>query len=156
VGMMSIARVTAGPMWRYYLRGVKVGDGQRPARKPLKQAKEEAGIPAGVWMGRGLPLLGLSAGGEVTERQMELLVGEGRHPDADRIQAEREAAGDSPGKAKRATFLGRPPAKPKPTPKLEKRSRRRRTSPSWRGITCSGRSPRSPCCGRWGMSRPGR
>ncbi|MDO0929777.1 MobF family relaxase [Streptomyces sp. TG1A-8] len=34
--------------------------------------------------------------------------GEGRHPDADRIERERLEAGDDPAKARRATVLGRP------------------------------------------------
>lgn len=61
------------------------GDGQRPAGKMLKKAQEEAGVPAGVWMGRGLWALGLTSGGEVTERQLDLRYGEGRHPAVDRI-----------------------------------------------------------------------
>ncbi len=44
----------------------------------------------------------------VTERQAELLLGEGRHPGADRIEHERLEAGDTPAKARRATVLGRP------------------------------------------------
>jgi hypothetical protein len=44
----------------------------------------------------------------VTERQAELLLGEGRHPDADRIEAELLEAGDDPVKARRAAVLGRP------------------------------------------------
>ncbi|MGC9501777.1 hypothetical protein [Streptomyces sp. WG7] len=38
-----------------------------------------------MWKGRGLAALGLKDGDVVTERQAELLLGEGRHPDADRI-----------------------------------------------------------------------
>ncbi|MFF1847128.1 MobF family relaxase [Streptomyces sp. NPDC058217] len=85
-----------------------VGDGHRPAGKPLRAAQDEAGVPPGFWTGRGLAALGLTAGDEVTERQAELLLGEGRHPDADRIEAERLEAGDDPAKARRATVLGRP------------------------------------------------
>ncbi|MFF3655971.1 hypothetical protein [Streptomyces olivochromogenes] len=44
----------------------------------------------------------------VTERQAELLLGEGRHPDADRIERERLDAGKSSAEARRATVLGRP------------------------------------------------
>ncbi|MFG2878873.1 MobF family relaxase [Streptomyces sp. NPDC048337] len=85
-----------------------VGDGRRPAGKPLRAAQEEAGVPPGVWKGRGLAAVGLAAGDVVTERQAELLLGEGRHPDADRIECERLEAGDTPAKARRATVLGRP------------------------------------------------
>ncbi|GAA3163766.1 MobF family relaxase [Streptomyces ramulosus] len=85
-----------------------VGDGHRAAGQPLRAAQDEAGVPPGVWKGRGLTALGLMAGDVVTERQAELLLGEGRHPDADRIERERLEAGDDPATARRATVLGRP------------------------------------------------
>jgi hypothetical protein len=44
----------------------------------------------------------------VTEWQAQLLLGEGRHPDADRIERELPAEGKSPAQARRATVLGRP------------------------------------------------
>ncbi|GAB2896857.1 hypothetical protein GCM10027074_75310 [Streptomyces deserti] len=71
-------------------------------------AQDEAGVPPGVWKGRGLAALGLKDGDVVTERQAELLLGEGRHPDADRIERELLAQGKSPAQARRATVLGRP------------------------------------------------
>ncbi|NJP53554.1 relaxase domain-containing protein [Streptomyces sp. SBST2-5] len=85
-----------------------VGDGHRPAGTPLRAAQDEAGVPPGVWKGRGLAALGLTAGDVVTERQAELLLGEGRHPDADRIERKLLAQGKSPEQARRATVLGRP------------------------------------------------
>ncbi|MBL3668414.1 relaxase domain-containing protein [Streptomyces sp. M2CJ-2] len=85
-----------------------VGDGHRLAGTPLRAAQDEAGVPPGVWKGRGLAAVGLAAGGVVTERQAELLLGEGRHPDADRIERECLAEGKSPAQARRATVLGRP------------------------------------------------
>ncbi|WP_432040983.1 MobF family relaxase [Streptomyces chartreusis] len=85
-----------------------VGDGHRPAGRALRAAQDEAGVPPGVWKGRGLAAVGLAAGDVVTERQAELLLGEGRHPDADRIERELLAQGMSPAKARRATVLGRP------------------------------------------------
>ncbi|MET8516898.1 MobF family relaxase [Streptomyces sp. NPDC005077] len=105
--MLSKAKLGPG-RWPYYCNGVMVGDGHRPAGKPLRDAQDEAGVPPGFWTGRGLAAVGLTAGDEVTERQAELLLGEGRHPDADRIEAELLAAGDDPVKARRATVLGRP------------------------------------------------
>ncbi|MFE4654374.1 MobF family relaxase [Streptomyces sp. NPDC056707] len=105
--MLSKAKLGPG-RWPYYCNGVMVGDGHRPAGKPLRAAQDEAGVPPGFWTGRGLAALGLIAGDEVTERQAELLLGEGRHPDADRIEAELLEAGDDPVKARRATVLGRP------------------------------------------------
>ncbi|MFJ8696861.1 relaxase domain-containing protein [Streptomyces roseolilacinus] len=105
--MMDIALITAGQMYRYYLRQVVVGDGRRPARTPLDRAQEEVGVPAGGWMGRGLAVLGLAAGGVVTEAQLRNLFGEGRHPHADRIEADQLAAGKKPAAARRAGALGR-------------------------------------------------
>ncbi|MER6736492.1 MobF family relaxase [Streptomyces puniciscabiei] len=105
--MMDIQLITAGQMYRYYLRHVVVGDGCRPARTPLAQAQEEAGVPAGRWMGRGLAVLGLAAGDVVTEAQLRNLFGEGRHPYADRIEADQLAGGKRPAAARRAGALGR-------------------------------------------------
>ncbi|MFF7189609.1 MobF family relaxase [Streptomyces sp. NPDC008222] len=87
------------------------GDGRRPARESLKDAQEKAGPPPGVWMGRGLSALGLTAGEAVTQRQMELVFGMGRHPDADRIERERLDDGDTPAEAWLATVLGQPAEK---------------------------------------------
>lgn len=103
-----MSEVRPGDGWRYLFRGVMVGDGHRPAGKPLRAAQDEAGVPPGVWKGRGLAAVGLKAGDVVTERQAELLLGEGRHPDADRIERELLAQGKSPAQARRATVLGRP------------------------------------------------
>lgn len=100
--------IRAGQMYRYYLRQTVVGDGRRPARMPLRAAQEQAGVPAGRWMGRGLAVLGLAPGEDVTEAQLRNLFGErGRHPYADRIEAARLAAGDCPKKAFKAGALGR-------------------------------------------------
>ncbi|MGW4438009.1 MobF family relaxase [Streptomyces sp. NPDC004596] len=106
--MISMSPVRPGNGWRYLFRGVMVGDGHRPAGAPLRAAQDEAGLPPGVWKGRGLAAVGLKAGEVVTERQAELLVGEGWHPDADRIERELLAQGKSPAQARRATVLGRP------------------------------------------------
>ncbi|MFG2630007.1 MobF family relaxase [Streptomyces sp. NPDC048473] len=106
--MLSVAKVQKRNSWRYYVRGVAFGDGRRPARQALKDAQEMAGLPPGVWMGRGLAALGLTAGGEVTERQMELVFGQGRHPDADRIERELLDDGADPETARLATVLGQP------------------------------------------------
>ncbi|MFF9431920.1 MobF family relaxase [Streptomyces sp. NPDC014746] len=84
------------------------GDGSRPVGQPLKDAQQLAGLPSGRWMGLGLAALGLNAGSVVSERELELLYGELRRPDADRIERERLADGDSPQEARRATVLGQP------------------------------------------------
>lgn len=94
--------------WRYYIRGVAFGDGRRPAGQSLKDAQELAGLPPGRWLGRGLRALGLTEGGQVLERQMELLFGEGRHPDADRIERDLLDDGVDAATARRRTVLGQP------------------------------------------------
>ncbi|MFL4953281.1 MobF family relaxase [Streptomyces sp. MMS24-I31] len=105
---MDITLITAGQMYRYYLRQVVFGDSRRPARTPLAKAQEEAGVPVGRWMGRGLAALGLAAGDVVTEAQLRNLFGErGRHPHADLIEADLLAAGKSPKAAWKAGALGR-------------------------------------------------
>ncbi|GHG19485.1 MobF family relaxase [Streptomyces hydrogenans] len=121
--MISKAEVRPGAGVRYLVRGVMVGDGHRAAGTPLRAAQDEAGVPPGVWKGRGLAALGLKAGDVVSERQAELLLGEGRHPDADRIERELLAQGKSPARARRATVLGRP-IEHNRSPKTEKAKER--------------------------------
>lgn len=67
-----------------------------------------AGLPPGRWLGRGLAALGLIEGGEVSERQVELVFGQGRHPDADRMASDLLDDGADPATARRATVLGQP------------------------------------------------
>ncbi|MFF1341900.1 MobF family relaxase [Streptomyces sp. NPDC058290] len=105
---VDIRVIRAGQMYRYYLRQTVVGDSRRPARTPLREAQEQAGVPAGRWMGRGPAVLGLTPGHEVTEAQLRNLFGErGRHPYADRIEADLLAKGASPKEAFKAGALGR-------------------------------------------------
>ncbi|MFB6814466.1 MobF family relaxase [Streptomyces sp. NPDC056347] len=106
--MLSVAKVQRRNAWRYYVRGVAFGDGRRPVGQPLKDAQEAAGLPPGRWLGRGLAALGLTAGAEVSERQMELVFGQGRHPDADRIEQHLLDDGADAATARRATVLGQP------------------------------------------------
>ncbi|WEO92698.1 MobF family relaxase [Streptomyces sp. FXJ1.172] len=106
--MLSVAKVQRRNAWRYYVRGVAFGDGRRPARQQLKDAQAKAGLPPGVWMGRGLSALGLTAGETVTERQMELVFGEVRHPDADRMERELLDDGADRETARLATVVGQP------------------------------------------------
>ncbi|MFK4070465.1 MobF family relaxase [Streptomyces sp. NPDC029674] len=105
--MISVGKVRRKGR-RYYMRGVAFGDGRRPGGQVLKDAQEMAGLPPGVWRGRGLAALGLTAGQTVTERQMDLVFGEIRHPDADRVERELLDDGVDPETARRATVLGQP------------------------------------------------
>jgi hypothetical protein len=78
---VDIRAIRAGQVFRCYLRETVVGDSRRPARTPLRAAQEQAGVPAGRWMGRGMASLELAPGQEVTEVQLRNLFGErGRHP----------------------------------------------------------------------------
>lgn len=106
--MLSVAKVQRPNAWRYYVRGVAFGDGRRPVGQSLKDAQEMAGLPPGRWWGRGLAALGLTAGQTVSERQMELVFGQLRHPDADRIERELLDDGADPETARLATVLGQP------------------------------------------------
>ncbi|MFF8747150.1 MobF family relaxase [Streptomyces californicus] len=106
--MLSVAKVQRRNAWRYYVRGVAYGDGRRPVGQSLKDAQEAAGLPPGRWRGRGLAGLGLTEGAEVSERQMELAFGQGRHPDADRIERRLLDDGVDPPAARRAAVLGQP------------------------------------------------
>jgi len=63
------------------------------------------GNPPGRWVGTGLDQLGVS--GQVLERQMKSLFGQGRHPDADRLEVEALARGMSKQDAARVCALGR-------------------------------------------------
>lgn len=106
--MLSVAKVQRRNAWRYYVRGVAFGDGRRPVGQSLKDAQEMAGLPPGRWLGRGLAALGLTEGAEVSERQMELLFGQCRHPDADHIERGLLDDGADPATAQLATVLGQP------------------------------------------------
>lgn len=55
------------------------GDGDRSLSTPLTRYYAETGTPPGRWMGSGVKDLGLQEGTEVTEAQLALLIGHGRH-----------------------------------------------------------------------------
>ena len=76
----SIRRMTAGDGYKYLLKTVVAGDGDRSLSTPLTRYYAETGTPPGRWMGSGVRDLRLHEGDEVTERQLELLIGHGRHP----------------------------------------------------------------------------
>ncbi|AUG76103.1 TrwC relaxase [Kitasatospora sp. MMS16-BH015] len=89
---MTIHKLTAGNGYTYLTRQVAGGDVQRQRGQSAEEYYTQKGNPAGVWLGRGAPLLGLD-GTSVTEQQMKHLFGLGQHPDAERIIAEHLAAG---------------------------------------------------------------
>jgi hypothetical protein len=80
---VSMRVMSAGNGYKYLLRTVAAIDGQRSLSTPLTSYYSAKGTPPGRWMGTGLPGLGsgrILEGAEVTEDQLERLVGLGRDP----------------------------------------------------------------------------
>lgn len=75
--------MSAGDGYKYLLRTVAAGDGNRSLSTPLTRYYNVEGTPPGRWMGSGLPALGtgqITSADEVSEAQLQLLVGMGRDP----------------------------------------------------------------------------
>ncbi|GAB3546624.1 MobF family relaxase [Arthrobacter tumbae] len=75
--------MSAGDGYKYLLRSVVAADGDRSLSTPLTRYYAEEGTPPGRWLGSGLAGLGdgrLSTGDQVSEAQLQLLVGMGRDP----------------------------------------------------------------------------
>ena len=75
--------MSAGDGYKYLLRTVAAGDGDRSLSTPLTRYYAEAGTPPGRWLGSGVTALGngeLTPGAQVSEAQLQLLVGMGRDP----------------------------------------------------------------------------
>jgi conjugative relaxase-like TrwC/TraI family protein len=80
---VSMRVVSAGDGYRYLLKTVAVGDGNRDLTTPLTCYYAEAGTPPGTWIGSGVAALGagqLTPGDTVSEEQLALLLGMGRDP----------------------------------------------------------------------------
>ncbi|MFT8396607.1 MobF family relaxase, partial [Propionibacterium sp.] len=80
---VSMRVMSAGNGYKYLLRTVAAGDGDRSLSTPLTRYYNVEGTPPGRWMGSGLPALGtgqIAFGDEVSEAQLQLLVGMGRDP----------------------------------------------------------------------------
>ncbi|MFG1921088.1 MobF family relaxase [Cryptosporangium sp. NPDC048952] len=115
---MTMHKLTAGDGYTYLTRHIAGGDVDRTRGQDPAAYYTAEGNPAGRWIGRGAPLLGV-AGQPVTEAQMRALFGHGMHPDADRIVAAYRAAHVRAGmseaqvqrvveNAAKAATLGRP------------------------------------------------
>ena len=103
--MMTVHVLHAGDGYTYLTRQVASGDVTRPRGDSLTDYYVHDGNPPGRWVGAGLGGLGVS--GQVSERQMRALFGEGRHPDADRLERALVAEGASVAAATKSTQLGR-------------------------------------------------
>ena len=80
---VSMRVMSAGDGYKYLLRTVAAGDGDRSLSTPLTRYYAEQGSPPGRWIGQGLAGIGagqLSTGDQVSEAQLQLLVGMGRDP----------------------------------------------------------------------------
>ena len=106
---MSLHKLSAGDGYTYLTRQVAAQDSTERGLSGLGEYYSEKGESPGVWLGRGTAgLPGFEVSLPVGERQMVALFGEGRHPDADRIEAAAIAAGGSVRAALAASRLGRP------------------------------------------------
>ena len=104
---MGLHKLTAGDGYTYLTRQVAVQDATEKGHQSLGDYYAEHGESPGRWWGTGLTGLGLEAGSEVTETHMRNLFGAGRHPEAERLEAEARAAGRDAGTVARAGCLGR-------------------------------------------------
>ncbi|WP_246159776.1 MobF family relaxase [Microbacterium rhizomatis] len=75
--------MSAGDGYKYLLRTVATGDGDRMLSTPLTRYYTEEGTPPGRWLGSAIAVLGggsVVVGDQVTETQLQLLIGMGRDP----------------------------------------------------------------------------
>ena len=80
---VSMRVMSAGDGYKYLLKTVAAGDGNRALSTPLTRYYAEAGTPPGRWLGCGVASLGdgqIVVGSQVSETQLQLLVGMGRDP----------------------------------------------------------------------------
>lgn len=80
---VSMRVMSAGDGYKYLLRTIAAGDGERPLSTPLTRYYSAQGTPPGRWIGGGLSGLGaglLVEGDQVAEAQLQLLIGLGRNP----------------------------------------------------------------------------
>ena len=80
---VSMRVMSAGDGYKYLLRTVAAGDGDRSLSTPLTRYYAEEGTPPGRWLGAGVRGLGggrIAEGDQVSEAQLQLLVGMGCDP----------------------------------------------------------------------------
>ena len=80
---VSMRVMSAGDGYKYLLRTIAAADGDRSLSTPLTRYYTAEGTPPGTWMGSALPGLGcgrIASGDEVSEGQLQLLIGMGRDP----------------------------------------------------------------------------
>lgn len=79
---VSMRVMSAGDGYKYLLRTVAAGDGDRSLSTPLTRYYAEEGSPPGRWLGTGVAALGglIVEGDQASESQLQLLVGMGQNP----------------------------------------------------------------------------
>ena len=80
---VSMRVMSAGDGYKYLLRTVAAADGDRSLSTPLTRYYYAEGTPPGRWLGAGVAGLGgglIVEGDQVSEPQLQLLVGMGRDP----------------------------------------------------------------------------
>jgi hypothetical protein len=80
---VSMRVMSAGDGYKYLLRSVAAGDAERGLSTPLTRYYAETGNPPGFWLGTGITAFStgnLPASSQVSETQLQLLVGMGRDP----------------------------------------------------------------------------
>ncbi|SFT82430.1 DNA primase, catalytic core [Geodermatophilus amargosae] len=106
---MSLHKLTAGEGYSYLTRQVAALDATQRGHAGLGDYYAQRGESPGTWAGSGLAgLPGVHAGQPVGEEQMEALFGQGRHPDAGRLERAALAAGRTPAEARALGALGLP------------------------------------------------
>ena len=105
--MMGLHKLSAGSGYTYLTRQTAAHDSTEVGANELADYYSSKGESPGRWMGSGLGSLGgVTSGDVVTEAQMKALFGEGRHPNADAIFADKIDAGVAPTDALKASQLG--------------------------------------------------
>jgi hypothetical protein len=105
--MMGLHKLTAGDGYTYLTRQVAAMDSTEKGHASLGDYYAQKGESPGRWLGSGLAALGIAPGEQVTAAQMKALFGEGRHPNADTIEAAVIEAGGTKAAALKAGALGR-------------------------------------------------
>ncbi|MDT9592218.1 MobF family relaxase [Nocardioides zeae] len=114
---MGLHKLTAGDGYTYLTRQVAAHDATERGTTGLGDYYSEKGESPGRWWGSGCAAFDTDSAGEgagsrafvgsvVAERQMLNLFGEGRHPDADRLEMAVIDAGGTTRAAMRASQLG--------------------------------------------------
>lgn len=103
---MGLHKLTAGDGYTYLTRSVAVHDATDRGHTCLGEYYSEKGESPGRWWGSGLRGVDLAPDEGVTEQQMKNLFGQGRHPDAERLERTALDQGVGPLEVARAASLG--------------------------------------------------